>query len=1299
VEFGLLGPLEARVEGAPLPLGAAKQRALLAVLLIYRNQVVSTDRLVDEIWGDEPPGTAANVLQVYVSQLRKVLEPGRAPGEPSRTLLTQPPGYVLRIDHESVDVDRFQRLLDEGRRRLAAGDPSGAGRVLTAGLALWRGDPLADFTYAPFAQAEIARLAELRIGALEDRIDADLARGGHGSLVGELEALVSRHPLRERLRAQLILGLYRSGRQADALAAYQETRTILVEELGIDPSPSLQHLEKAILVQDPSLELELPPPGPEPQALPRGEPAVPGPAVVEPTQVRDLRKTVTVVFSDLVDSTSLGDRLDPEVLGKVMSRYFETVSAVLERHGGTVEKFIGDAVMAVFGVPTIHEDDALRALRATIEIRREVETLNGELEARWGARLAVRTGVNTGEVVVGLRGSGHPLVVGGAVNVAARLEQLAAPDQILVGDETWRLARDAVQAEQLEDVAVKGKSAPIRVWLLHDVVPDRLGVGRRLDNRLVGRELELAQLHQAFERSLREERAHLYTILGAAGIGKSRLAGELAASLDGRAQILTGRCLPYGKGITFWPIAEIIRDALGDEPRDGILELVGAEEGRRIAELVEAVIGRGVATAATAETFWAARTLLAQLASRTPLVVILEDVHWAEPTLLDLVEHLAEWTRAPLLLLCLARPELLDDRPGWAGGKLNATSTLLAPLSAPESDELMDELLGDLALAPSARAAIGAAAEGNPLFVEQMLALLAERGPGEREPEVPPTIQALLAARLDRLGPAERAVVEAASVIGKEFWLAAVEELVPPGARESVETHLRALVRRELLRPDRSQLAGQDAYSFGHILIRDIAYRAIPKEVRARLHEQFAGWLGRVVGEHQTEYEEILGYHLEQAFRHRTELSPAGEADHELAARAGALLAAGGRRAVSRGDMSSGVNLLGRAHSLLPTDAPGRSGETLELAYALSAVGEIGRARGLLEELVEAARAAGDARLETLAALEHLQLETLTDPAFDTGRLIAAAESAVPVFESAGDEQGLARAWLTVAEAHLTNCRWGLSTEALEQGLPHARRAGTKELVLVLTHLANSLYWGPTPVTAAMARCDDLLELGTGHRIVEANMLCYLGGLLAMQGRFAESQEHLSRGRAVFEELGHAYGVAASTLVAGPARLLAGEAAQAEALLRAAWATLEAMGETAILSSVTAFLAEALYEQGRFAEVEEVSRISELASADDDEASQIGWRTARAKALARRGELDQAEQLAREAVERAARTDFLTMHGDALLSLAKVLEGGGDAERLVAEAVELYERKGNAAAARRARSDFALAEASGGASV
>jgi DNA-binding SARP family transcriptional activator len=370
LEFRILGPLEVRDGDRRIHVGGRNRRALLAVLLLHANELVSTERLIDDLYGEQPPKTATQSLHNAVSQLRRLL--GRD------LLATHPAGYVLRVDAEAFDLARFETLVVRAR------EATGPGRaeLLHEALGLWRGDPLADFADEPFAQTEIMRLEEARLAAVEERIDADLTLGRHGELVGDLEALVARNPLRERLRRQLMLALYRSGRQADALAAYQDARRTLVDELGLEPSEELQELERAILRQDAALRLA--PPQPPPEPAPAGR-----------------RKTVTVLFSDLVESTALGEQLDPEVLHGVLSRYFEAMLAVLERHGGTVEKFIGDAIAAVFGVPAVREDDALRAVRAAVDMRSALETLNEELERDLGVRLRAHTGVNTGEVFTG----------------------------------------------------------------------------------------------------------------------------------------------------------------------------------------------------------------------------------------------------------------------------------------------------------------------------------------------------------------------------------------------------------------------------------------------------------------------------------------------------------------------------------------------------------------------------------------------------------------------------------------------------------------------------------------------------------------------------------------------------------------------------------------------------------------------------------------------------------------------------------------------------------------------------------
>jgi predicted ATPase/class 3 adenylate cyclase len=1005
---------------------------------------------------------------------------------------------------------------------------------------------------------------------------------------------------------------------------------------------------------------------------------------------REVRKTVTVVFIDLASSTTLGARLDPEPLRRVMSRYFETVAQALERHGGMVEKFIGDAVMAVFGIPAVHEDDALRAVRAVAEVRVALDELNEELERERGIRLEVRTGVNTGEVVAGDPATGRTLVTGDAVNVAARLEQAAEPGDILLGEGTRRLVRDAVHLEPVPAVLVDGHH-PVPVWRLVEVLDRAAGVARRFDAPLVGRSGELAQLRHAFERTVEERTVYLFTLLGSAGIGKSRLAAEFGGAVSSSARMLAGRALPYGEGITFWPLAEVVRELGGDEPHASFSRLLeGEEDGGAVAERIAAAIGRSDAPGTTEETFWAARKLFEALARERPLVVVFEDIHWAEPTFLDLVEHLAEWSRdAPILLLCLARPELLEVRPAWGGGKRNATSILLEPLSASDSETLIENFLGGVDLPGPLRARIAASAEGNPLFVEQLLAMLAEDGDSDGKLEVPPTIQAVLAARLDRLAPVERAVIERASVVGARFWTGAVAGLTPDDARASVSRELQGLVRKELIRPDRSIVPGEEGYRFRHILIRDAVYNAMAKEARAELHEAFAEWLLGTSGDQVTEIEEILGYHFEQACFYRRELGPLDDRALRLAARASERLGAAGRRALARGDVAAGTNLLGRAAALLPSDAPPRSALLLELGGALVVAGEFAQADEVLSEAIEASAATGNRRLELQAELERAFLRSLTNPEGSVEELRQLAERSLPEFEAAGDDLGLAKAWRRIADVYWMESRWSEQERALERAFEHAERAGdAREAAGALMRLAMALYYGPAPVPEAIRRAEETLARTKGNRVVESTFLVSLAGLHAMAGRFEEARELFARGEAIVEELGFKVWLAGFSMVASDIEQLAGDFAAAEAHLRRGYQALEGMGERGLLSTVSAELAETAYAQGRDQEAEGFAAISEQLAGLKDVASQIGWRMIRARALARRGSLDEADALAREGLELAERTDNLGSQGSALLALAEIGEAAGRSEeagRLLDRARELFERKGNVVAAEKVR--------------
>jgi class 3 adenylate cyclase/tetratricopeptide (TPR) repeat protein len=997
-----------------------------------------------------------------------------------------------------------------------------------------------------------------------------------------------------------------------------------------------------------------------------------------------VRKTVTVLFSDVTEFTVLGERLDPESLRHVMSRYFDEMAAVITHHGGTIEKFIGDEVMAVFGVPVVHEDDALRAVRAAADMRHRLEELNRELEDAWGVRLQARTGVNTGEVVAGDPSTGSGFVTGDTVNLAKRLEQAAGPGEILIGKATYPLVKDAVTAGPLQSFSVKGKRDPVSPLLLEEVEEGAPGLARRLDAPLIDRVLELAAIEETFDRVEAEPALHLVTVLGAAGIGKSRLAAEAVASIGGRGRTLTGRCLPYGEGITFWPIVELLRSAGGEAGISAALE--GVEDADLVTERLRGVLG-ATSAISSEETFWAIRRFLEALARERPLLVVFEDIHWAEPTFLDLIEYLAGWTRrAGILILCLARRELLDMQPTWVSPRENALVITLEPLSSAEAEALLEGLRAESTLTDRAVERISIAAEGNPLFIEQLVAMAVENGGGNGDLHIPPSIHALLSERLDRLSTDERVVIERAAVIGKEFLRSEVIELCPPELKSTVGPILMTLVRKELIRPDTSAAARDDGLRFRHVLIRDAAYEGLPKEVRAELHERFSAMLEESFGGRLSEVEEIVGYHLEQAFRCRSELGRQDEATAALARHAGKRLAAAGRRALARADIPAAVNLLKRASDLLSGKSEEEGSVLLALGAALREQGDPLSAESVLTQAAAAAEAAGDEGLGLRVLIERSVLRMYLDPEVGADEALEVAERVTPVFEASGDELGLSRAWSLVAEAHWMRSRFAAMEEVLERALEYAERVGDRrEVSWILGAMARVALVGPRPVEAGIERCLELRKRARGEPSVQPVVDSMLAALEAMRGRFSEARERYASSRTAVEELGLKVRFAQLGQYAGIAELIAGDPAAAERELRPGYEAFEEMGEQAYLSTTAALLARAVYLQGRFDEAERLTETSEQAASEDDLVSQVMWRGTRAKVLAGQHEAATAEQLARQGVSLARQTDFANMLADALVDLAETLMLLGrqaEAAAPIDEAIQIYDAKGNVVSSR-----------------
>ena len=1009
------------------------------------------------------------------------------------------------------------------------------------------------------------------------------------------------------------------------------------------------------------------------------------------------RKTVTIVFCDVTESTALGESLDPETLQAVMGRYFSAMRAALEEHGGTVEKFIGDAVVAVFGIPVVHEDDALRAVRAAVAMRTALTELNRELHRDRGVSLSVRTGINTGEVIVSGLVPGEPFATGDAVNVAARLEQSASPGDVLLGDRTYRLVRDAVQVELVAPLSVKGKATPVTAYRLLGVSdePDRRP---RISSPLVGRERELELLHQAFGRVTGDRSTQLVTLLGAPGVGKSRLVAEFVTSLGTAARVISGRCLSYGAGITYWPLREAVLDTAGIDQSDDAAAAVAkleallpeSEESGAIARGVAGLVGLTADADGMRDGALIVRRLFETLAQQRPLVAVFDDLHWAEPTFLDVVEQIARWSRdAPILLVCAARPDLLDARRGWGGDLFNAATALLEPLDDERTQQLVDNLAGDTRLTAPLRARLVDAAEGNPLFVEELIEMLIDED-GEwlaaRDAlSVPPTIQALLAARLDALPADDRAVLAHAAVEGKVFHRSAVLALGGDAEPAAVDRSLANLVRKDLVRPERSNLAGDEEFRFRHQLIRDTAYEALPKQTRAELHERFTTWmLG--VARSDAEPDELAGYHLEQASLLRAELRRLAPWETDTAADAARYLAAAGKRAAARNDVPAAITLLARAGDLLPPGAD-RLSVQAELGRMLNEAGRLDEAIAAFEEV------AGGSLVNPVAATRaRLGLILATNQRGTGSSMDATLEEVVRLageLERLGDDLGLARALLYTGVVIAWTGRISDAQEVLERGLRETRSAEVRhERAMIASWLALCLWWGPTPVDEAIARCAELAAEAAADREAFSVTRCAAGVLTAMRGDVEGGRRLIEEARSDLFDGGSILAWAGTSFAALNLELLADRPERALELGEPVVAQLRAIGDSGYLSTIAAQMAEAAYRLGRFDEADEFVGLSESVTVPGDWVSEVDHKRGRALLLARTGNGEEAVVLIDDALELTRGTDDPNVLAAVLVAAAEVRQLVGrddEADPLLREALQVYERKGNVLAAGKLR--------------
>ncbi len=940
------------------------------------------------------------------------------------------------------------------------------------------------------------------------------------------------------------------------------------------------------------------------------------------------RRNVAVVVAELMPL----DAEDTELERTRAAAWLADVTVAVRRHGGEVRQLLGEEAVAVFGLAAAHEDDVLRALRAAMDLH------DGSPHAEQ------RVAVESSDVIVG--GAADELAE--ALAVSRALKEDAAPGETLLGPSALRLVSAAV------DVVPHEAGRGYRVLRFDPAAPPFV---RRFDAPLVGRADELRRLELALEEVAQAGLPRLIVLAGEPGIGKTRLASELAARVARQGRVLTGRCVAYGEGAAIRPLAEILEQLA---PLEAVL--AREPDADRIAAQL-----RGPELSEGSDTLWATRRLLEALARAQPVVLLLDDLNWAEPSFLDLVEYVAGWTQAPVLLVCLARPELLEARPEW-----RESAITLEPLAVEDVQVLAAALPHSAQLEPADVAAAVEAAEGNPLYLEQLLAFGVE-GAGA----VPPTVEALIASRLDRLPAGERAALDRAAVAGREFWRSAVEELTPDSQREAAGHHLMALVRRRLVRPEQAALPEEDGFRFHHALVHDVAYGAIPAPNRADLHERLARWLDR----RGTGTDELVGFHLEQAA-----LLGAGKgaASPALAQEAGERLSAAGMRALKRVDGRTAANLLTRARDLLPE--PGLELE-LALGTAVKFTGDPARGEALLEEVAQQAGERGDRRIELRARIEQLWRE-LSQAKTTPEAALELLEDAVSAFEAARDEDGLGRAWhLYAAVQGEYELMLGQTEAAAVQVRDHYRRSGFT-VGAALSLLAVAAHRGTTSVPEAIARCEELL-LQAETPVWESFVLAPCAGLHAMAGRFSVARELLAEARAQRVEFSDAGTiVTAWAAIAAHVELLAGEPQAAEAILFSSLEVLREAGDNLWVATNSSLLAEAVYGQERYEDAVALADAALQAAPPRHLTSRAVAQRVKAMALARLGRLVEAELLASETVALLVSTDSLYEQAEAASALGDVLALKGDAEAASEswdEAIALFERKGSTVSAERVR--------------
>jgi len=964
---------------------------------------------------------------------------------------------------------------------------------------------------------------------------------------------------------------------------------------------------------------------------------------------------------------------------QIAERHSLVCQDVIQRHGGSVQRYGGDAIVGIFGLAKLHEDDAVRAVRAGVELRAAVAELNSALELDLGVRMTVTIGIESGAVFIPAGIPHERIATGDAVEVATALARSGNENEILLGERAFLLAAPIVAADALEPLTLPTRAEQVMRWRLHELRTQAAALPG--STTFIGHERELQELRAAFARTRAESSCRLVTVIGPAGIGKSRLTLELVSNLGSDVTVVIGHCLSYGEGITYSPLAEIVAQLSDGDIPDGIRGLLDGEpNAESIERRLLAALGRSEEAIQAEETFWAVRRLLERVARARPLVVVIDDIHWAEPTLLDMLDHIVTFSSgSAILLVCLARPELLETVPSWAIPQHNRSVLTLEPLDEADAYELVDALTG-AELGQQARVRAVETAEGNPFFLEQIVAVAAAGGAGP----LPLSIQAVLAARIDRLAPGERDLLGPAAVEGRTFHRDGLSALLEEADRPNLGTHLAALVHKQLIRPDRSEIAGEDGFRFAHALIREAAYEAMPKQLRAQLHEKMADRL-KAMPRAQAE---VVGYHLERAYRFYAELGPLGERERALAIEAAERLDSAARAAFLRGDLTGGAGLLERAVSLLSRDDPRRFALLPQLGEALLEAGRLKDAERVLDEAIQYARRENAPELGALASVERQRVRIQAGSAWSVDEAVRVADGAVDVLGRSGDELGQCRAWCL----HAT-IKWilGLALDAdraWARAAEHAQHAGnSREWFEILCWRASAAAVAPTPVPAAIRRCNEIRSQVESSPVAVAAVLHPLALLHAMDGDFVQARALIREADTILDDLGRLESTVSHHEAS--VELLAGQPATAESKLLMGYQRLKEMGEKSLLATTAAMLGQAAFAQGHIEAAEEYCRVSERTAAEDDLPAQATWRGVQARILAQRGDSCAAEALARDAVRIARPTDFITVRADSLFDLAAVLDCAGrknEADTATQQALDLYVEKENVVSAERARS-------------